>query len=290
MWLYCVKWEGCSYRRRSWETEAGINAAYKASGKLQGFKRRLGKDPDACTEPFHPDYLVVDRVVDEREALPEEDEDEVEDEEDASSEEKKAASEEAAPGTHGWRKGLLGVDEAAEDLDSPEDSRRSPVRAPNDLKAKKGAPRGWSAPSPREARGEARAARVKNGMTLREYQVTSFEWMVGNYRRRHNVILGDEMGLGKTAQCISVMEHVRTRQLRAPRPFLVVAPLTTLGHWKREMEKWTEMNVVVLDGNAEDRRVCEETEFYFESRGPKGPAKFDVPVPSDAAAHRFHAV
>ena len=33
----------------------------------------------------------------------------------------------------------------------------------------------------------------KNGMTLRDYQVTSFEWMIGNYRRRTNVILGDEM-------------------------------------------------------------------------------------------------
>jgi len=40
------------------------------------------------------------------------------------------------------------------------------------------------------------------------------------------------MGLGKTAQCISVMEHVRTAVLRSPRPFLVIAPLTTLGHWK----------------------------------------------------------
>jgi len=28
-------------------------------------------------------------------------------------------------------------------------------------------------------------------MALRDYQVTSFEWMVGNYRRRHNVILGE---------------------------------------------------------------------------------------------------
>jgi chromodomain-helicase-DNA-binding protein 7 len=128
----------------------------------------------------------------------------------------------------------------------------------------------------------------KNGMALREYQVTSFEWMVGNYRRRKNVILGDEMGLGKTAQCISVMEHVRTTLLRAPRPFLVVAPLTTLGHWKREMEKWTNMNVVVLDGNAEDRRVCEETEFYFSSKGQgKGPAKFDVLLVSFETARRL---
>ena len=130
----------------------------------------------------------------------------------------------------------------------------------------------------------------KHGMALREYQVTSFEWMVSNYRRRKNVILGDEMGLGKTAQCIAVMEHVRTAMLKAPRPFLVVAPLTTLGHWKREMEKWTAMNVVVLDGNAEDRRVCEETEFYFNDRGAKGPAKFDVLLVSFETARRLTEV
>ena len=112
----------------------------------------------------------------------------------------------------------------------------------------------------------------KNGMTLRDYQVTSFEWMIGNYRRRTNVILGDEMGLGKTAQCISVMEHVRTEQLRAPRPFLVIAPLTTLGHWKREIE-WTDMNVVLMDGNAKDREIIESTEFWFPGKAPgKGPA------------------
>ena len=66
-------------------------------------------------------------------------------------------------------------------------------------------------------------------MILRDYQVTSFEWMIGNYRRRTNVILGDEMGLGKTAQCISVMEHVRTEQLRAPRPFLSHRAVDHLG-------------------------------------------------------------
>ena len=102
------------------------------------------------------------------------------------------------------------------------------------------------------------------------------------------MILGDEMGLGKTAQCISVMEHVRTCLLKAPRPFLVIAPLTTLGHWKREMEKWTDMNVVVLDGNAEDRRICQETEFYFSSKGlGKGPAKFDVLLVSFETARRM---
>lgn len=47
-------------------------------------------------------------------------------------------------------------------------------------------------------------------------------------------------GLGKTAQSIAVLEY--QRQLEGVRgPFLVVAPLTTLGHWQREIETWTPM-------------------------------------------------
>ena len=94
--------------------------------------------------------------------------------------------------------------------------------------------------------------------------------------------------MGKTAQCISVMEHVRTTQLRAPRPFLVIAPLTTLGHWKREIEKWTDMNVVLMDGNAKDREIVESTEFWFPGKAPgKGPAKFDVLLASFETARRL---
>ncbi len=48
------------------------------------------------------------------------------------------------------------------------------------------------------------------------------------------------MGLGKTAQSISVLEF--QRQMMGNRgPFMVVAPLTTLGHWAREIETWTGM-------------------------------------------------
>jgi Chromo (CHRromatin Organisation MOdifier) domain len=43
-----------------------------------------------------------------------------------------------------------------------------------------------------------------NGRTLRDYQVTSFKWMVTHNLKGEGCILGDEMGLGKTAQ-------VRTR-------------------------------------------------------------------------------
>lgn len=40
----------------------------------------------------------------------------------------------------------------------------------------------------------------KNGRTLRDYQLTSFKWMVQHVLKGQNCMLGDEMGLGKTAQ------------------------------------------------------------------------------------------
>jgi len=53
------------------------------------------------------------------------------------------------------------------------------------------------------------------------------------------------MGLGKTVQSVSIIDFLhRKRGMRGP--FLVVAPLSTLPHWKREFENWTEMNSVVL--------------------------------------------
>jgi hypothetical protein len=41
-----------------------------------------------------------------------------------------------------------------------------------------------------------------NGRKLRDYQETSFNWMVQHNLKGENCILGDEMGLGKTAQVL----------------------------------------------------------------------------------------
>lgn len=72
--------------------------------------------------------------------------------------------------------------------------------------------------------------------------------MINNYRgqivhgrwKPRNCILGDEMGLGKTAQSIAVMSWLK-QYAGASAPCMVVAPLTTLGHWKREIETWTDL-------------------------------------------------
>ncbi|KXZ48712.1 hypothetical protein GPECTOR_26g615 [Gonium pectorale] len=103
-----------------------------------------------------------------------------------------------------------------------------------------------------------------NGRNLRDYQQVSVRWMVNNYVQRRNCILGDEMGLGKTAQSISCLETLRVVG-GVPGPFLIVAPLSTLGHWQREVQTWTDMNVVLFAGSAADRAVILEHEFYVSS-------------------------
>lgn len=68
-------------------------------------------------------------------------------------------------------------------------------------------------------------------------------------------------------QSISVMEFRRSKA-NVKGPFLVVAPLTTLGHWRREIETWTDMNVVCFMGGKEDRAIIEDHELYFREGPP----------------------
>ncbi|CEF98466.1 Helicase, C-terminal [Ostreococcus tauri] len=239
---YCVKWEGVSYRRCSWETAETL--AREAPHKLKTFTRKHAIE--AQDERYPKAYDIIDRVIAHREG-----------EDDGSVE---------------YLVKWCGLGYAASTWETSE--------SVSELDEDKGkVERYWRFTNPEfferteMPRGKPMPPEFKNGMSLREYQVTSFEWMVSNYYRGRNVILGDEMGLGKTAQCISVMEYVRKNLMRRRQPMCVVAPLTTLGHWKREVEKWTDMNVIVFDGSAADREVCIEHEFFVQgSRKPK----FDV--------------
>jgi len=63
----------------------------------------------------------------------------------------------------------------------------------------------------------------KGGRTIRDYQVEGLNWMMYNWHQRRNCIL---------------------------------APLSTLGHWKREVEDWCDMRSVYYHdpvGGAEAR-------------------------------------
>ncbi len=239
---FCVKWEGVSYRRCSWETAETLNV--EAPHKLTAFMRKHER-VEAQDVPFAEHYTVVDRVVAHREG-----------EEEGSTE---------------FLVKWCGLGYAAATWEAEASLNSDADRACLARYHRFSAPKAMDIKE--MPRGRPEPPTFKNNMALREYQVTSFEWMINNYCRGRNVILGDEMGLGKTAQCISVMEYARTKLLRRRQPMCVVAPLTTLGHWKREMEKWTDMNVIVYDGSGADRELCAEHEFYVQ--GTRS-VKFDV--------------
>lgn len=94
---------------------------------------------------------------------------------------------------------------------------------------------------------------VKEG-TLREYQIQGLNWLISLYENRLSGILADEMGLGKTLQTISFLGYLRYVK-NIDGPFIVIVPKSTLDNWRREFAKWTpDVNVVVLQGNKEDRQ------------------------------------
>eukprot|EP01063_Lacrimia_lanifica_P040330 TRINITY_DN9102_c0_g1_i3.p1 TRINITY_DN9102_c0_g1~~TRINITY_DN9102_c0_g1_i3.p1 ORF type:complete len:2162 (+),score=837.19 TRINITY_DN9102_c0_g1_i3:126-6488(+) len=122
-----------------------------------------------------------------------------------------------------------------------------------------------------------------NGNRLRDYQEEGVAWLLRNWFGKTNCILGDEMGLGKTVQVLSFCDAMR--DLRSiPGPFLIIAPLATIGHWTREASQWMpNMNAVCYLGNERARDRAYMHEFYYKSpasplsRG-SGPVKFHVLV------------
>jgi chromodomain-helicase-DNA-binding protein 1 len=102
---------------------------------------------------------------------------------------------------------------------------------------------------------------IKGG-TLREYQLRGVSWGANLWHRNHNGILADEMGLGKTCQTISILSYL-FHEMQIYGPFLVVVPLSTMGSWQNEFQKWApDMNVVVYGGNGLSRDIIRQHELY----------------------------
>mmetsp|Transcript_3607 Transcript_3607/g.9944 ORF Transcript_3607/g.9944 Transcript_3607/m.9944 type:complete len:2529 (-) Transcript_3607:88-7674(-) len=119
----------------------------------------------------------------------------------------------------------------------------------------------------------------KNNNRLRDYQVDGVNWLASTWYKKQGGILADEMGLGKTVQIVCYIEHIY-RAEKLPRPYLVVVPLSTVEHWRREFEGWTDMVCCVYhDRQRVWRDIMREYEWYYEDR-PHTPEflKFDVLV------------
>ena len=239
-----VKFVGTSYRRTQWVDREDLMAVGKQA-MVRGYDRRLAQgkvDPyNDMVDGIHPDWCVVERVLGEREGP-----------------------------VDGEQQYLvkwcdLGYSEStwesADNLVSEEDLEAvAQYKARKALEAKK-AKQKPAVDMP--AMDMSSLPSFCNGRALRDYQKESLKWMAKNWYDGKNCILGDEMGLGKTAQSIACLEFQRQFG-KVQDPFLIIAPLTTLGHWKREIQTWTDMNCVVYCGNAKDKAVINEYELYCE--------------------------
>ncbi|KAI9491153.1 SNF2 family N-terminal domain-containing protein [Zychaea mexicana] len=115
---------------------------------------------------------------------------------------------------------------------------------------------------------------------LRSYQLEGLNWLRFCYHNYRSCILADEMGLGKTVQSVALLNDIYyTLGIRGP--FLIVAPLSTVPHWIRAFNAWTELNVIDFRGSNHARSLIVETEFYYKDmQGAIIPNryKFDVLV------------
>ena len=107
---------------------------------------------------------------------------------------------------------------------------------------------------------------------MRDYQVAGLNWLISLHENGISGILADEMGLGKTLQTISFIGYLRFIA-GITGPHLVVVPKSTLDNWKREFARWIpEINVLVLQGNKDDRAELIKERLVDE--------KFDVCITS----------
>ncbi|KAL0970047.1 hypothetical protein UPYG_G00236430 [Umbra pygmaea] len=114
----------------------------------------------------------------------------------------------------------------------------------------------------------------RDGLTLKDYQLEGVNWLLFNWYNRNNCILADEMGLGKTIQAIALLTEMHAAGIHGP--FLVIAPLSTLGNWAREFSSWTYLYTVVYHGSQENRHVIEEYELFLKNKINQRMCKFDV--------------
>ena len=92
----------------------------------------------------------------------------------------------------------------------------------------------------------ALAAPASLRANLYPYQSQGFRWMRFISKAECGCILGDEMGLGKTLQVIALItQHKESGK----GPALVIAPVSLLENWKREISKFTVgVNAIIHHG------------------------------------------
>jgi len=151
-------------------------------------------------------------------------------------------------------------------MEQSEKERAKELQARKQEEQTKGNKRRSSTATRNDVKKMKREIRTHNGRTLpdeqpvlisggimREYQIEGLQWMINLDQNGINGILADEMGLGKTLQTISLFAHLVEVGVKGP--FLIVAPLSTVPNWVKEVKKFApELPVVLYHGSQQERQ------------------------------------
>ncbi|XP_072271278.1 chromodomain-helicase-DNA-binding protein 8 isoform X1 [Pyxicephalus adspersus] len=255
---YFVKYKNYSYLHCEWATIQQLERDKRIHQKLKRFKTKMAQMRHFLPEdeePFNPDYVEVDRILDESHSID------------------KDNGEPVVYYLVKWCS-LPYEDstwELKEDVDDGkvEEFKRIESRQPNLRRVARPAATSWKKLD--------LTREYRNGNQLREYQLEGVNWLLFNWYNRQNCILADEMGLGKTIQSITFLQEVHNVGVQGP--FLVIAPLSTITNWEREFASWTEMNTIVYHGSLASRQMIQQYEMYCkDSKGHliPGAYKFDA--------------
>ena len=125
----------------------------------------------------------------------------------------------------------------------------------------------------RDKRLEIRCGEIEGFVgELREYQRLGVKWLETVTRYGFGALLADDMGLGKTIQTVAWYLSLRNSSLfTLTSSLLIVAPLTLLANWKREIEKFAPgLKVYVHQGEERHyasgfKQACAEADVVLTS-------------------------
>nr|XP_031314310.1 chromodomain-helicase-DNA-binding protein 9 isoform X8 [Camelus dromedarius] len=245
---FFVKYKNYSYLHCEWATEQQLLKDKRIQQKIKRFKLRQAQRAhffaDMEEEPFNPDYVEVDRVLE------------------VSFCEDKDTGEPVIYYLVKWCS--LPYEDSTWEL--KEDVDLAKIEEFEQLQASRPDTRHLDRPPSNIWKKIDQSRDYKNGNQLREYQLEGLNWLLFNWYNRRNCILADEMGLGKTIQSITFLYEILLTGIRGP--FLIIAPLSTIANWEREFRTWTDINVVVYHGSLISRQMIQQYEMYFrDSQG-----------------------
>ena len=112
--------------------------------------------------------------------------------------------------------------------------------------------------------GKALVPNNEPPMRIFDFQKEGISWLLYNWSQGRGCMLADEMGLGKTVQTAVTLAQMQAHAAMhngGELTVLIIAPLSTIEQWRREIKKWTNLEPVVYHGNRRDRNVIRKYEW-----------------------------